>query len=367
MKQIGFILLLVLLCVVFVAAEAPPSVESQQFSGTVTWDKSLPVPKQVIVKTTTKVYSSVIKAVPCVDVKCTGKYGEDAENILRVQAGTGEKLGFYVDTTKILEKEYTTDAVTVVDLELKVEAALVVEPKVEEKAPEPVAGPSSGGSSSSSKKSSSSTNNGSSKLQSCTKSWVCGQWSSCVASSRTRSCIDEKDCDELYASKNVSSVISGVKPKEVESCVMPLVTQPIKEDVVLPSVTEESGVEEEEVPVVQKPKKTTSCSDGLKNQNEEDVDCGGVCKACEGGVLGGLADNLLYYIIGIVVLIGLGVGVYFFMKSREGGSSGDDVELELTQVYNSGEAKGLSDSDITSRLVAKGWDEAVLDKFLRGR
>ena len=147
-KKVFVLLLVVMLLSVFVAAEAPPSLESQQFSGTVTWDKSLPVPKQVIVKTTTKVYSSVIKAVPCVDVVCSGTYGGEEGSILRVQASAGEKLGFYVDTTKILEKEYTADAVTKVDLEWKAEvAAPVVEPKKEEKAPEP-APPSGGGSSS---------------------------------------------------------------------------------------------------------------------------------------------------------------------------------------------------------------------------
>jgi len=235
----------------------------------------------------------------------------------------------------------------------------------------PVEEPKPASSSSGSKKSSSVEKNETPVLQSCTKSWTCGVgWGECIAGSQTRKCVDEKGCDKLYAEGKASFVVSGAKPKEVQSCVMPIVDAQVKDDEGGPIVKEKVVAEEELVtPVVQKPKLAkASCSDGLKNQNEEKVDCGGVCKPCEGGLFAG---NIMYYILGVVVLIGLGVGAYFFMKSREnagsGDDSGDDVEMQLTQVYNSGEAKGLSDADITSRLVAKGWDESVIDTFLKGR
>ncbi len=380
-KKVIVLLFVVAVLSALSVADAPPSLENQQLYGTVVWDKSLPTPTQVSVKAGTIVFNSVINVVPCVDAKCSGTYGMEQGNILRVQAAAGEMLAFYVDTVKVLEQVYVPDSATKVDLEWKV--VVVEEKKVDEVKKENVteaAAPSGGGSGStaSKKKSSSGVKNETAALQPCTKSWRCGNgWGECVGGSQTRKCVDEKNCDKLSAEGKVSFVIAGVKPKEVQSCVMPLVIVPVKEDVDVLTVGKEKGIvdeEEEEVtPVVQKPKKA-SCMDGLKNQNEEDVDCGGVCKACESGLLAG---NLIYYILGVVVIIGLSVGVYFFMKSREGGLSGifggkgeessDDVDMQLAQVYNSGEARGLSDSEITSRLVAKGWDEAVLQKFLKGR
>ena len=70
----------------------------------------------------------------------------------------------------------------------------------------------------------------------CTPNWQCDEWSACESSQRTRACVDSNGCGSE----------AGI-PATSESC--------------------ESASTS-----------TETCSDGVKNQNEEGVDCGGVCE-----------------------------------------------------------------------------------------
>jgi len=70
----------------------------------------------------------------------------------------------------------------------------------------------------------------------CQEKWICAEWSQCQNSEQKRTCTDQNSCG---TSKN--------KPPEKQPC------------------------KEEEKP---------SCSDGIKNGDEKDVDCGGSCSPC---------------------------------------------------------------------------------------
>ncbi len=70
----------------------------------------------------------------------------------------------------------------------------------------------------------------------CFEEWKCGDWNECsVLGEQDRLCIDAKLCNT-----------TEYKPNETQTCHYP------------------------------------TCSDGIKNGNEEGVDCGGICEACKG-------------------------------------------------------------------------------------
>lgn len=93
---------------------------------------------------------------------------------------------------------------------------------------------------------------------SCIATWSCSEWSECSAGVQTRNCTQTNSCSNT---KN--------KPVEIQNCVMPAVTREIGGSFIptqTPSRTQ---------------RKSASCFDGVQNQDEEGVDCGGVCnKTC---------------------------------------------------------------------------------------
>ncbi|MCX6746991.1 MAG: hypothetical protein NTU63_02550 [Candidatus Pacearchaeota archaeon] len=94
----------------------------------------------------------------------------------------------------------------------------------------------------------------------CTPNWQCDEvWSECVSGQQTRACIDSNACGTEEGS-----------PPRTQDCV----------------------VEE-------------TCGDGIKNQNEEDIDCGGVCEKCKKNI---------FTIIGSAVNGPINSGKTFFQK-----------------------------------------------------
>lgn len=84
--------------------------------------------------------------------------------------------------------------------------------------------------SSTSKTSSSITAKATAKI--CDSNWTCGNWSECINGTQNRTCEDLNDCDSIEN---------------------------------MPSISQDCVVEE-------------TCFDGIKNQNEKGIDCGGVCE-----------------------------------------------------------------------------------------
>lgn len=129
MKKIGVIfglnfIILVLSAFSFMAvAEAPPSLLSHQFYGEVTWGEDEITPTEVLVKIGDKEYTSAIESSPCAEAVCTGKYGYDAENLLRVQGKANDKVLFFINNVKVKEYAYKDNVVTQLDLSLAAEEA----------------------------------------------------------------------------------------------------------------------------------------------------------------------------------------------------------------------------------------------------
>jgi len=119
--------------------------------------------------------------------------------------------------------------------------------------------------------------------ETCEVNWICGEWTECIDDIQTRECKDENNCN-----------IQNNKPLESREC--------------------EILIEE-------------TCFDGIKNQDEEGIDCGGVCeKKCGiftivGNVINGpvesgrifLQKNWITSLISFGILA-LGILIFIILK-----------------------------------------------------
>ena len=79
----------------------------------------------------------------------------------------------------------------------------------------------------------------------CNENWDCNQWSQCSATyDQTRTCVDRNACGTIYN-----------RPSTIKDC--------IPEGMLILNITFEP-----------------SCFDGVQNQDEQGIDCGGICPAC---------------------------------------------------------------------------------------
>ena len=91
----------------------------------------------------------------------------------------------------------------------------------------------------------------------CSANWQCTDWSNCpVNGQQTRTCTDINRCNTQ----------SG-KPEETRSCTY-----------------------------------TPTCTDNIKNQNEEGIDCGGLCKACTPGLSPLRRFRWVWFALGILLI-----------------------------------------------------------------
>ncbi len=80
----------------------------------------------------------------------------------------------------------------------------------------------------------------------CSEQWNCSEWSACTTENKQyRECWDLNRCEEKYTQRIVNYVKKAEKPAEVRDCVY-----------------------------------TGTCSDGMQNQGETGIDCGGPCPPC---------------------------------------------------------------------------------------
>lgn len=373
-----FFMLLLVLLFPLVAAEEPPSLDNEQFYGTVLWDKNATTPQKVVAKVNAFEYTSFIKDPACTE-SCSGKYGFMAQNILRVQGKTGDKIFFFVDAKPAGEVTYESGKSVLKDFDLrtvilpaapctpawdckswssctnKERSRLCIDTNkcvLEQLNKTETESCDVSSSKDSSKKASKDQKSGSFPASAkCTYNWECGEWSSCIGNVQTRTCMEINKCDLQLKAGKVSSVTKYPKPMESRAC-----------------VTEPSGSVAFPVPssvdtfVSPQPfSKKESCVDGVKNQNEEDVDCGGVCTKCPA------TDYMVWVYSGLILIVVVGIagGVYFILKSRRSRAEDVDTDLELRSAYDRGMARGLSEEEVTQKLVARGWDEALLESFLR--
>jgi uncharacterized repeat protein (TIGR01451 family) len=153
----------------------------------------------------------------------------------------------------------------------------------------------------------------------CMDDWICDLWSDCSASGiQTRVCHlnDYEECTLIMA-----------KPPETQSCTAPYVA-PVE-----------------------------SCFDGLLNQGEEGIDCGGPCAACP-------KEKPLWLVPVIIILlctaIALGFLVYYikFLKKP-------NVVSPLKKYVREVKSKGFKEPRIRQRLRKQGWAKPEIDKAMK--
>ncbi|MBI2667108.1 hypothetical protein HYX13_05855 [Candidatus Woesearchaeota archaeon] len=367
------LLLLVFLSASFVLAQEPPSLENHQFYGRVTWNAVEARPQQVVAKVGTAEFSTSIKDAACSAVtnSCSATYGQSPDT-LRVQGRSGDLILFFVDGRKAGNDTYRADAATELNLDLRTLA--------------PIANDSGNLSSnvtngtqtclsnlncttwsvcSNNNQTRSCTDlnacntsrvtfnqsqsciSGTGATAVCEQHWQCTAWSGCVDDERTRTCERDDDCDAKLTAKEVASIRSVLMPSESESCVS-VAPPPSPPPPVQPLAT---------------------CFDNIKNQNEEKVDCGGMCKACLSEKVTEEKKGLPWYLyagIGLVVALGILAAVYFFVIKGGGGEAlAPEKAGQLRNFFQRSLQQGLSKEQVISKLVQSGWEEKVVKKFLR--
>ncbi len=293
MKRFILFVVVVLSLSLFVAADEPPSFSNHQFYGDVNWDSTTKTPTTVTAKIGSAVFPSSVKSSPCLDAICKGTYGYDLDNILRVQGKTGDKIELFVDATKVAVVAYKSGESTKLDLDVT------------------AAGLAKGTTS----KTSASSNTGSSGSSGSSSSKSSGSGSKSSGSSGT-----------IVKQKPTSAPVdTGTGPAGSAAPSFPAVVE--------------------------------TCNDGVQNQNEEGVDCGGVCEECKSSFDFGI---WIYVGAGVILLV-IVLAIVFYIRGKNAMDPG--VKAELERIYAQGAQRGMSKEQITQGLVQRGWDPELLKKF----
>ena len=347
------------------AADAPPRFENEQFYGQVTWDKNLTVsPQKVIAMVGATEASSRITDGTCGEIYCLGNYGKGVTNTLKLQAPAGSTVTFFVDNVTVTTTPYSAYAITELNMNISRNAPLATV----------VNGTGN------------TTNNATAaRPLNCTADWVCATWSTCTGGVRLRSCLDSNRCDTDLLSKNETEVCGqngsstsvscqydwqcsgwsvcqfGEQSRSCQrrdDCDGKFARKEVTSISTVPKPEESRSCQEQELPTM-----AASCTDGIKNQNEEKVDCGGVCKAC-------VTKAIPWYYYGIpvlvVVLALLGWLVYYLVQRRGSTVSlSEEKEEQLKSYFQRNIERGLSLEQIKNNLVQGGWEEKLVKKFLK--
>lgn len=175
----------------------------------------------------------------------------------------------------------------------------------------------------------------------CITDWECSDWNSCIKSVQARSCIDKNKCGTVED-----------KPKVVQPCNM-------------------------------------KCFDLLQNQNEKDVDCGGVCESCELKLAPAKKNRTIIYISLTIMCSVLAAFIYRRGKDQFGifrnsikrskdrlrsrlESAGQGIQIReaitdprLNQIQDYIRrciASGYGYHAIKQSLITNGWPEHLIDE-----
>jgi len=354
------ILIIVLLSIFLVQAaeDTPPKLENHQFYGTIYWDKNITgYPEHVNAVLGDNSFSSAVEAFSCEDNFCSAKFGY--ADILRVQ-GAGSVVALYVDSVLYNQYAYTPSTATEVIMDFRTgpckpkedcsEWSSCVNGKqtsycedlnqCDEDKLNYTQTRSCGGTSSTTK----STNTSSTSSTTCSYQWDCTPWTSCTNNQKTRTCVRIDDCDARLASGEVEAVLNLPKPVISAFCSTQTAPEILSADLL--------GLQDTTA---------ASCFDGILNQGEEKLDCGGPCSPCS-------KNNTLKYVLitlgVLLVLTALGVGIYFYVSNKKMmAPATDNVGLTLQKAYAKGKEKGMSKQEVNQKLMEKGWDPEVLKKY----
>ena len=167
----------------------------------------------------------------------------------------------------------------------------------------------------------------------CVPGWYCSEWSVCDKNIQTRTCLDTNQCGN-----NVG------KPELSQSC-------------------------------------TATCDDGIQNQNEEGIDCGGLCsKQCR------IKSSTIFLWAGIPIIIAVLIIliIYFYVRVKEKPYEAilnppeEEMKLKDEKKLNKDE-KALAELDdyvkeallrnvpaneIKENLLDVGWPSNIVDKAI---
>ncbi|MBT4805248.1 hypothetical protein HON71_03685 [Candidatus Woesearchaeota archaeon] len=315
------------------AEDDPPVLDNHQFYGLVQWDDNV-TPVSVIAKTTDTSYPSTIESISCANTICQGKYGYT--EIIRVQASTGDQIGIYLDETLIKSFAYENKAqkfdINIASVPFSCDpdwnctawSNCTNETKTRFCVDDNKCNPKEINKTITNKCSLGVNENVTSTPTACYYVWDCTTWGSCVNNQKSRVCSRTDTCESKLAAGTVDSVVKLSQPSEKDVCISS--TPPTPEAPLPPSAPKLPSFQ----PVEEK-------------------------------------SNLIFYIIGIVVflLIVGGILVYFFVIKKKGGPGLDaNVKSQLSSIFQRGKQSGLSEGQVKEKLVGKGWQEGMVNKFL---
>lgn len=373
MKKLVFVLFVLVLSLA-VLADTPPVLDNHQFYGDVFWDESLIAPTEVITVAGGASHITSIRGTQCATGVCSGSYGRDPDTILRVQGTAGQQIVFYLNDEQVASVAYEVGKAQELDLLLGLTAADVAatQDSSDAETSDSADLENSGGCRSdwNCTAFSACANGKQSRFcqdenecsdtparwnrteerncgagvvsdSSCTYNWVCTLWSACFNSQQTRHCGRQDACG--------TDGIDPGKPEESKSCGS---TTPVQTDT--------------PAPVDAKPR--ASCFDAIQNQNELEIDCGGVCPSCKTTTVvpkEAEQSNLLLIVgVGVLALVVIGLVVFLIIHKKKSAGLSADIEAQLDGIYNGAMEKGVNRAEVTQKLLNRGWDQSVITKYL---
>ena len=177
---------------------------------------------------------------------------------------------------------------------------------------------------------------------SCEYAWQCTIFSDCANNEQSRTCQRTDQCDARFAADEVTTILATPQPALRQSCTT-LTTSPASAPL-------------------------ASCTDGIKNQNEQQADCGGVCPACVELKTDEEPFSWKQYALpaGIILaVIIIGIIMVYILINRHNSSLSPAVSQQLQSYYQRNLQRGLSKDQIMENLLKGGWEKKIVKKFLR--
>ena len=186
----------------------------------------------------------------------------------------------------------------------------------------------------------------------CRQSWECRLWSECVNGQQIRQCYRIDQCDQLQTAGTVNFTISMPKPDEARACQMEAVVPPAGTlRICSPSNKRCLGAQLQQ------------CADSGESWNTLQgcpwgCDSGtSSCNSAPAAAEQKPVSIWMFVLIGVLVLSLVLGGLFSFLHYKKYAPAKNYVRQCQEQ--------GFSDSQIKSKLVSQGWDEAKIDRMLR--
>ena len=110
--------------------------------------------------------------------------------------------------------------------------------------------------------------------------------------------------------------------------------------------------------------KPVSCFDGIQNQDETGIDCGGSCNACKRKFLWGIKpSSIIFFGLMIIVFV---IIIYAILRKSPKMTHAETYHKELHKLYNfidSALNKGYKSDYIKSSLLSRGLSQRVVNKM----